>query len=79
MNLNIGNGLSDTLGDNDGAFSSSFNNNQIRERTESVDQYDATTKIDLPNISQLGVNEYTDKERDLIQRCFRTGNYNAHN
>ena len=31
---------------------------------------------ELPNLTQL-LYEYTNKERDLIQRCFRTGNYNA--
>ena len=44
MNLNIGNGLSAgmaSLGENDGAFTSSFHN-QVRERIESIDQEDAT-------------------------------------
>lgn len=32
------------------------------------------------NVSRLLIPvlyDYTNKERDLIQRCFRTGNYNA--
>ena len=54
MNLNIGNGLSAgmaSLGENDNAFSSSFHN-QIRERTDSIDNYEPTPKqFELPNLT----------------------------
>ena len=51
-------------------------NSQVGVLQDSIPIDNSIQHYELPNLTQL-LYDYTNKERDLIQRCFRTGNYNA--
>eukprot|EP00347_Sterkiella_histriomuscorum_P005196 403357524 len=70
---------SQQLMNDSGVDVSGFNRDLSKKSTNVGDTIPIDTSVnhyELPNLAQL-LYDYTNKEQELIQRCFRTGNYNS--